>query len=475
MAGNQTRAKRPDGSWQRFVYDAANRLVKVTNAAATVTYATYTYGAGNRRLVTMDAAQTLTYYGWAGGAVLAEYTEYAASPNQWLWQKAYIQMGGSLLASISPGGASESVEYHHPDRLGTRLTTNNLNTSSYEQATLPYGTALEAESTGATNRRFTSYDRSPSTGLDYALNRTYDSAQGRFTQVDPIGAGATDISDPQSWNMYAYCGNDPVNHVDPDGLFFKKLFRWIKKHWKTILIVAAAVALAILFSPIAPSVTKFLGFAAHVEGGLTAAAAKAITFGKIAASAALGVGTAARAVQESQNPDMSDDRNFPPENTIYIYTTVFRRLPFILASGTLGAVALSRFAFQPDAAHRSSNANPNPYSPCESYLGVNARFMYRLGGNGPWAQHVRQGLINERAANPNISMNAAHMRAYWNAAQAHPISVVPEFPLAVVAAGGSLHTQGLFTLGRMYVTSRFPNAAPAGAQELLNFPCLPVK
>ena len=43
-----------------------------------------------------------------------------------------------------------------------------------------------AESIGATNRRFTTYDRSVNTGLDYALNRHYDSQQGRFTQVDPI-------------------------------------------------------------------------------------------------------------------------------------------------------------------------------------------------------------------------------------------------------------------------------------------------
>ena len=106
---------------------------------------------------------------------------------------------------------------------------------------LPFGTALDGESTGETNRRFTSYDRSVSTGLDYANNRHYDSQQGRFTQVDPIGMNSVDLSSPQTLNLYAYCINDPVNHVDPSGLgflsFLKKAFKWIGIAMSVALIV----------------------------------------------------------------------------------------------------------------------------------------------------------------------------------------------------------------------------------------------
>src|SRR5229473_2108201 len=91
--------------------------------------------------------------------------------------------------------------YYHPDRLGTRLITtdaasNPSGTTAQEQLTLPFGTAFtetpaaSGVTSGGTNRRFTSYDRSPTTtgtGLDYAVNRHYDAQQGRFTQVDPIG------------------------------------------------------------------------------------------------------------------------------------------------------------------------------------------------------------------------------------------------------------------------------------------------
>ncbi|MBX5479304.1 MAG: RHS repeat-associated core domain-containing protein, partial [Pyrinomonas methylaliphatogenes] len=147
------------------------------------------------------------------------------------------------------GGGSERVEYHHPDRLGTRLVTSSQDGSYYEQVTLPYGIALDAESTGASNRRFTSYDRSAVTGLDYAINRHYDPLQGRFTQVDPTGMKSVDLTDPQTLNLYAYCANDPINQIDPDGLFFKKLFGWIGKalKWAAVgLLVAAAVATTLI-------------------------------------------------------------------------------------------------------------------------------------------------------------------------------------------------------------------------------------
>jgi RHS repeat-associated protein len=121
------------------------------------------------------------------------------------------------------------VQYHHPDRRGTRLITNNANTSVVVQQTLPFGTALDSESTGVntTARRFTSYERSAQTGLDYAVNRHYDARQGRFTQVDPIGMSAVSLANPQTLNLYAYCANDPINNIDPNGLFFGAVFSFV--------------------------------------------------------------------------------------------------------------------------------------------------------------------------------------------------------------------------------------------------------
>jgi RHS repeat-associated protein len=159
--------------------------------------------------------------------------------------KSYVYLGARLLATIAPNGASERVEYHHPDRLGTRVVTNNQDTTSFEQVSLPFGTALDAESSGSTKRRFTSYDRSTVTGLDYAVNRHYDPLQGRFTQVDPIGMRSTSLANPQTLNLYAYSANDPINHSDPSGLGF---FSWLKSVFKKVVaaFVAAVVAVVVV-------------------------------------------------------------------------------------------------------------------------------------------------------------------------------------------------------------------------------------
>jgi RHS repeat-associated protein len=54
----------------------------------------------------------------------------------------------------------------------------------------------------------------PALSLQYLQQRYYDAEVGRFLSPDPIGfAGGT--------NLYGYCGNDPVNAVDPLGLWTK--------------------------------------------------------------------------------------------------------------------------------------------------------------------------------------------------------------------------------------------------------------
>ena len=57
------------------------------------------------------------------------------------------------------------------------------------------------------------YDRE--TGLYYYRARYYDAKVGRFTQKDPF-PGLINL--PQTLNLYAYVGNNPVKYIDPFGL-----------------------------------------------------------------------------------------------------------------------------------------------------------------------------------------------------------------------------------------------------------------
>jgi RHS repeat-associated protein len=51
-------------------------------------------------------------------------------------------------------------------------------------------------------------------GLYYSRARYYNPYMGRFLQTDPIGYGG-------GINLYAYCGNNSLNHVDPSGLILR--------------------------------------------------------------------------------------------------------------------------------------------------------------------------------------------------------------------------------------------------------------
>jgi hypothetical protein len=45
--------------------------------------------------------------------------------------------------------------------------------------------------------------------------------QGRWLVPDPAGLAAVDITNPQTWNRYAYVANNPLSNVDPLGTDFR--------------------------------------------------------------------------------------------------------------------------------------------------------------------------------------------------------------------------------------------------------------
>jgi len=52
------------------------------------------------------------------------------------------------------------------------------------------------------------------------MNRRYNRRNSRLDQPDPYD-GSYDLTNPQSFNRYAYTQNDPVNYVDPTGLHWE--------------------------------------------------------------------------------------------------------------------------------------------------------------------------------------------------------------------------------------------------------------
>jgi RHS repeat-associated protein len=96
------------------------------------------------------------------------------------------------------------VPYGETLLAGVGLRTTDLKYESSEDANNP-------------RQRFTGKERDAETNLDYFGARYMGAAQGRFTSPDPLGTILADVTDPQTWNQYAYVRNNPMRFIDPTG------------------------------------------------------------------------------------------------------------------------------------------------------------------------------------------------------------------------------------------------------------------
>jgi RHS repeat-associated protein len=143
-----------------------------------------------------------------GGQVVSELN----SSGQ--WTRGYVYLGGQMVAIQ----ANSSANWTHQDPVTKSQRVTDSSGAVISTVDLdPWGQETGRSSNQAFQpHRFTSYDRDADGGDD-AMMRRYWSYWARFSQPDPY-EGSYDLTDPQSFNRYAYVQNDPVSYVDPSGL-----------------------------------------------------------------------------------------------------------------------------------------------------------------------------------------------------------------------------------------------------------------
>ena len=122
----------------------------------------------------------------------------------------------SLLLTLAgvAGAVKEVKTIIHTDHLGSPIMGRSMDGETlWERHYEPYGSQDQAPGDPA-SAGYTGHLEERDSGLVYAGARWYDPRIGRFMSPDPVGFS---VSNPVSFNRYAYANNNPYAHVDPDG------------------------------------------------------------------------------------------------------------------------------------------------------------------------------------------------------------------------------------------------------------------
>jgi len=116
------------------------------------------------------------------------------------------------------------LHFYLNDPLGTRRAqTDYAGVLEQTCASLPFGDALNCTNSlqFPTEHHFTGKERDTESGNDYFGARYYGSSMGRFMSPDWAAKAQpvpyAKLENPQTLNLYAYVGNNPLSRTDPTG------------------------------------------------------------------------------------------------------------------------------------------------------------------------------------------------------------------------------------------------------------------
>jgi RHS repeat-associated protein len=231
--GNLLTRRRNGTVVQQLTWNSIGQLTAVqTNDPTKGINASVTYGYDGlgRRVRKTSSTGGTTYFVWDGQDLLGELDSVGTLVTQYQY---YPGATDSPYAVIFRGGTTYFYAAEPQGNVTGLMDSNGAVVATYNY--YPFGeTRSKTENlvSGATNRlQFAGREYDSETGLYYNRARYYDPSLGRFISEDPIGLNG-DV------NLYAYAGNDPVNHNDPTGL----LTCWpIYQHFQRTYVEASPV------------------------------------------------------------------------------------------------------------------------------------------------------------------------------------------------------------------------------------------
>lgn len=187
-----------------YTYDPEGNLLYVDGGNA----GGYVYDAFGRRVSQTDTSGTFEY--------LFDLSNHPITK---------LQSGGRVGGEVWFGrhfasNSGTEDNFMHADWLGAGRAWTDLNGNvTLECQALSFGDSLYCWGSGNNfDDVFASLKYNFDNSLYDSQTRQYNPLQGRWTIPDPARQYAVKRANPQTWNRYAYVGNNPLSYADPTGL-----------------------------------------------------------------------------------------------------------------------------------------------------------------------------------------------------------------------------------------------------------------
>jgi RHS repeat-associated protein len=197
----------------KYSFNVQNQLKEIRNGVTDATIANYSYNAAQQRVrkivVAAGGKSHEQFYLWQANKIAAEIDADGTIVSQYVYLN-----DGAKAQPIAQVNASE-IFYIHNEHRGAPAAMTDVNKNIVWKAssnTNGFAKVAQAASGVELNLRLPGQYFDAESNLHDNFHRTYNPSTGRYLQADPLGY-------PDGPDSYLYASGDPVNRVDPLGLY----------------------------------------------------------------------------------------------------------------------------------------------------------------------------------------------------------------------------------------------------------------